>query len=96
MKNKHFILSILKKIETLQPSLIAYAYKDSNDLGNKWWVIGVNDYLFYMKNERFNMLRKAWYKSGRARKITIIFAFCNLREKKMQELYNENNLLINI
>lgn len=97
MTEQAFILSILKAIEKLQDGVVAYAYKDGNSTGSiKWWTICVSDYDFYFGNDKFHALEKVWHEAA-VRKGTIVsFAYCLPLEKRLIQLLNQNNLIMNI
>ena len=97
MKIENFILSIIRKIEEIKPGIIAYAYKDGNETKTcVRWIVCVSDFDFYMNDSRFKTLSKAWHAAGKARKEKIIFCYCSPKEKKLAELAESDNLIMNI
>lgn len=98
MKDEHFILNIVKKIENLKEGVISYAYKNSDlNKSSSWWEISVSDYDLYVKDIRFKKLMKAWYKIADANKIKIVF-ICGWvpTEERLIELANDDNLILNV
>lgn len=97
MKIDDFILSVIRKIESLKEGVIAYGYIDGND--NKthtWYCVCLSDYDMYMSDKRFKALSKAWNKAGKSLGIKLIFAYCNPSEEKLGKLLEENNLFLNV
>ncbi len=98
MKIESFILSILKKVESMKEGVIAYAYKTGNaPMTHTWWEISVSDFDLYMNDKRFKTLTNAWHKAGVAMGHKIIFV-CGWipTEEKLVKLAEENNLILNI
>lgn len=91
MKIYKFILSIIKKIESMKQGLIAYSYFDG-----RWHWICLNDFDFYMKNEKFKALSKAWHKVAKTMGIEITFAYCEPKEETLAKLADEDNLILNV
>lgn len=91
MKGKAFILSIIKKLESLVDGMVVYAYKECS-----WYSICLSDYDYYFHNQRFKTLSKAWHKAAVARGFKISFAYCNPLESKLKKLADEDNLIINV
>lgn len=98
MKIETFILNILKKIESLQDGVIAYAYKTGNaPMTHTWWEVSVSDFDLYMNNPRFKALSKAWHKAAEAQGNKIVFV-CGWipTEEKLAKLAEEDNLILNV
>lgn len=98
MKIENFILSILKKVESLKDGVIAYAYKSGNvPMTHTWWEISVSDFDLYMNDKRFKSLSNAWHKAAKAQGHKIIFV-CGWMptEEKLAKLAEEENLILNI
>lgn len=96
MKIENFILNIIRKIESLDDSVIAYAYQESNESKtHTWWEIACDNVDMYLKDERFKMLKEACYKTVGSQGVKIIFVACEAKEEKLIKLLEENNLLIN-
>lgn len=94
---KHFILNIVKKIETLNPDLFVYAYRSGNvPMTNVWWQISVSDYNFY-KSEQFSNFCRVWHKVAKTRGLKIIFV-CGWipKEEELIRLTEENNLIMTL
>lgn len=92
-----FIQSILAKCESMRPGVIAFAYQNGNATGtHKWIEVCVSDFDLYSQDQRFKTLRKAWYKVAEKQHIRLVFAFCSPKEKKLCELAESGNLLMNI
>ena len=97
MKPRKYILTIIKRIETLYPNVICYAYLDGNEpMTHRWWSLCISDYNVYMNDERFKKLSSAWHKGAIAQGIKLIFFYCNPQEKKLFELADKDNLIMNI
>lgn len=98
MKIEKFILNILKKIESLQDGIIAYAYKTGNvPMTHTWWEISVSNYELYMHDKRFKTLKNAWHKAALAQGHKIIFVCgCIPTEERLSKLADEDNLILNI
>lgn len=92
MSKESFILSIVKKIESLKEDTVAYGYKT-----DKWWEISVSDFNLYMNDERFKRLSNAWHKAAKAKGFKLIFV-CGWvpSEQKLLELAESDNLILNI
>ena len=91
MKETAFILSIIKKLESLVDGMIVYAYKERS-----WYSICLSDYDYYFHDHRFNTLSRAWHKAAVARGFRISFAYCKPLESKLKKLADEDNLIINV
>ena len=97
MKIDEFIMSIIRKIESLKEGVIAYAYKDGNEnMTHTWYCVCLSDYEMYMNDKRFKALSKAWHTAGKAFGIKVIFAYCNPLEEKMGKLQYDGNLFLNV
>ena len=97
MRIENFILSIVKKLEDTYPGVIAWAHKDWNAPRTyEWWCICITDFEIYMHDKRFKTLTHAWHAAGKARKINMVICYCSAKEKKLNELAEENNLIMNI
>ena len=94
---KAFIFEIVRKTESLRDRLIAYAYADRAvpSAPEIWWIC-VSDYDFYREDQRFKALCKAWHKAARARGINLSIVYCNPLEKKLNQLANDGNLILNV
>lgn len=98
MKIEKFILNILKKIESLQDGIIAYAYKSSNEtFTNIWWEISISSFEVYMHNKRFKTLSRAWCKAAQLHGYKIVFV-CGFMptEVKLMRLAERDNLILNV
>lgn len=98
MNVQKLILTIIKQIERLDPTLFVYGYQNSNlPHSNTWYEISVSDYEFYMNDERFKSLEKKWGKIAKNSRVKIIFV-CGWKptEERLVKLMNENNLILNI
>lgn len=97
MRIENFILSIVKKLEVTYPGVIAFAHKDWNaPRTNEWWDVCITDYGIYATDNRFKTLTRAWHAAGKARGVKIIFCYCSAKEKNLEKLAEENNLIMNI
>ena len=94
---KAFIFDIVRKTESLRDGIVAYAYAEQAvpSAPEIWWVC-VSDYDFYREDQRFKALCKAWHKAARALGINLSIAYCNPLEKKLNQLANADNLILNI
>lgn len=86
-----FLMSIIRKIESLQEGLITYAFFDS-----PWYWFCLNDFEFYMHNRCFNNLTKVWHKVSKTLNIRIVFVYKEPSEDFLLKKANENNLYLNI
>ena len=91
MKEKAFILSIIKKLESLVDGMVVYAHKECS-----WYSICLSDYDYYFNDQRFKTLSRAWYKAASARGFKISFAYCKPLESKLKKLAYEDDLIINV
>lgn len=98
MKIESFILSILKKVESLKDGVIAYGYKSGNEpMTHTWWEISVSDFDLYMNDKRFKNLSKAWHAAAKQQGHKIIFV-CGWMptEEKLAKLAEKDNLILNV
>jgi hypothetical protein len=97
-KKEDFILSVIKKIETMQEGIIAYGFFTGNlDMSYTWYQINVSDYNFYMKDERFKKMSTVWHKAAKARGFLLVFVMgWYPKEQNLLELADKNNLILNI
>lgn len=97
MKIENFVLGIIKKIETMNNGVIAFAYKAGNfPMTHVWYEIAVSDYDFYSGDKRFKTLTSAWSKAAKAQGKKIIFVCRRPIEKQLANLASEGNLILNI
>lgn len=95
--NNAFLLSILKKIESLKEGVICYATEDHYPDGtHRWWWIAVDDYNFYSQDWKYKSLMNAYGKAAKARGLNIAFCYCSVSEDSLMKLANESNLILNI
>ena len=94
---KAFIFDIVRKTESLRDGIVAYAYAEQAvpSAPEIWWVC-VSDYNFYLEDQRFRVLCNAWHKAAMARGINLSIAYCNPMEKRLNQLANADNLILNI
>ena len=85
------LLQICKRIETINPGCIAYAYKDG-----LWWMVAVDDYEFYMHSDKMKALRANWHKVFSAKKQKLVFCYRNPNEKLLKSLAEADNLIMNV
>ena len=98
MKIESFILSILKKVESMKEGVVAYSYKIGNaPMTHVCWEISVSDFDLYMNDKRFKTLSNAWHKAAKAKGHKIIFV-CGWMptEEKLVKLMEEDNLILNV
>lgn len=98
MEAEKFILSVLKKIESLKDGVIAYAYKTGNaTMTHTWWEVSVSDFDLYMNDKRFKNLSNAWHKAAIVHNVRLVFV-CGWvpTEERLSKLADENNLILNI
>jgi len=97
MKGSDFVQGIISKIESMNKSVIAFAYTNGNVTGtHKWWEICIDDYDMYSKDTRYKTLKNAWHKAARARNIKLLFCYRKPDEKMLTKLMEENSLLMNV
>ena len=94
---KAFIFDIVRKTESLRDGIVAYAYAEQSvpSAPEIWWVC-VSDYNFYLEDQRFRALCNAWHKVAKARGINLSITYCNPMEKRLNQLANADNLILNI
>lgn len=98
MGKESFLLSVVKKIESLKDGIISYGYLTGNiDMTYTWWQISVSDYDLYMHDERFKRLARAWHKIAESKGFKLIFV-CDWipKEEKLVKLAEEGNLILNV
>lgn len=96
MRIENFILSIVKKLEATYP-VISFAYKDCNSTNTyEWWWICMTNYEVYVQDKRFKILSDAWRAAAKARGIKIVFCYCSAKEKFLEKLAKEDNLIMNV
>lgn len=92
-----FIKGILAKCESLRPDVIAYAHQDSNSVKTHFWTtVCVSDMDMYFNDNRFKALTRAWHKVAQKQGFKLIFCYCNPKEKKLAELAEQGNLILNV
>lgn len=97
MKIENFVFGIVKKIEAIKDGVIAFAYKAGNSpMTHVWYEIAVSDYDFYSGDKRFKTLTSAWHKAAKAQGKEIIFVCRTPKEKQLEKLASEGNLILNI
>ncbi len=80
----------------MKTGIICWCFLDGNDSGTQtFWNVSCSDYKFYLEDERFDKLRKVWREAGKKRGMKIVFSACAPNEKKLFELSEKDNLLIN-
>lgn len=95
--NYNFLKAVLRKIEEMKDGVVAWAYFTGNvPMTNTWWEVAVSDYDLY-QDRRLKSYMNAWHKIGRKRGIKIVFV-CGWmpKEKKLAELAQADNLIMNI
>lgn len=98
MNARKLILTIIKQVERLDPTLFVYGYQTANaPRTHVWWEISVSNFEFYMHNESFRKLANQWYKVAKSKGIKVIFV-CGWKpkEERLVQLMEENNLILNI
>lgn len=97
MSAENFIFAIVRKLENIYPGTIAFAYRDWNGpRTHGWWCICISDLDVYMNDKRFKVLCAAWRKAGRARGNNVVFCACTPHEKKLNQLAQAGNLIMNV
>lgn len=96
MKEKSFILKIVKSIERKFDRLIVWAYRNSNENGTYcWWEIAVSNYDVYTDN-KFKKIMDVWYKIANRKGIKIIFCCGWIPKEKQLVSLQEKDLILNI
>ncbi len=98
MNAQKLILTIIKQIERLDPTLFVYGYQTANESKTYiWWEISVSNFEFYMHDETFRKIANHWRNIAKNKGIKVIFV-CGWKpsEKCLVKLMNENNLVLNI
>lgn len=94
MTKYDFILSIVKQIED-KFGIICYAHEEP--WGERIvWHICLSDYDIYMGNKTFKLLCNAWHKIAKNKGLKLLFCYANPIEKKLLELAEADNLIMNI
>ena len=92
-----FIRSVLAKCVSLRPDLIAWAHEDGNRTGtHKWTMVCVSDFDMYFHDQRFKALTRAWHTVAAKKGFKLVFCYCSPKEKKLAELAEQDNLIMNI
>lgn len=98
MNARRLILTIIKQVERIDTTLFVYGYQIANEPRTRmWWEISVSSFEFYMHNETFRKIANQWCNIAKSKGIKVIFV-CGWKptEKRLVELMNENNLILNI
>lgn len=92
MNARKLILTIIKQVECIDPTLFVYGYQTAN-----WWEISVSNFEFYLHNETFRKIVNQWYNIAKSKGIKVVFV-CGWKptEERLVKLMNENNLILNI
>lgn len=94
MSERSIVFKIVKIIESEFPNVIAYAYLDNNtSMTETWWSICIDNWELYHSAE-FKEFSSGCRKQLK-KKIKLLFCYCNPLEKKLLQLAEDNNLLIN-
>lgn len=97
MRIENFILSIVRKLETIYPGTIAFAHREWNGPRTYgWWCVCISDLNIYMNDKRFKVLCSAWRKAGKARGVNVVFCACMPHEKNLNKFAEEENLIMNV
>lgn len=97
MGRLRFIRGILAKCESLRDGVIAYAYHESNSIGTHvWTTVCVSDLDMYFNDQRFKSLTRVWRKAAEKQGFKLVFCYCNPKEKKLAELAERDNLVMNV
>ena len=85
MKIESFILSILKKVESMKEGVVAYSYKTGNaPMTHVWWEISVSDFDLYMNDKGSRLYRMLGIKLLKLRVIkSYLFAVGYLLRKNL-------------
>lgn len=98
MNARKLILTIIKQVERIDPTLFVYGYQTANESRTHiWWEISVSNFEFYIHNETFLKIVKQWHNITKGKGINVIFV-CGGKptEERLVKLMNENNLILNI
>ncbi len=95
MTKEDFILDILQKLEN-NFGCISFSYKHFVDNKVAWYWIAIDDYEVYKTNRNFSVLTNAWHKISKQRDMKLVFCCQSVQDKFIEELYNNNNLIMNV
>ena len=97
VKNVAFIRGVLAKCESLRNGVVAYAHEEKNSTGTyRWTEVCVSDLDMYFNDQRFKALTRAWHTVALKKRFKLIFCYCNPKEKRLAELAEKDNLIMNI
>jgi hypothetical protein len=82
------ILAVLQALEKIYKGIITFSYKEG-----ECWFIAIDDYDIYF-SEKFKTLCANWRKVFNGKKI--IFCYLKPSEKKLVELSEQGNLIMNV
>ena len=96
MKERKAVYKVLQAIEDIFPDTIAYAYLDSNSTKTHvWWNVCIDNWdLYYSKD--FKEFTAEVHKRYKPHGIKLLFCYCYPLEKKLLELAEQDNLILNI
>ena len=56
----------------------------------------MTNYEVYVQDKRFKILSDAWRAAAKARGVKIVFCYCSAKEKFLEKLAKEDNLIMNV
>lgn len=96
MKAENFLLDVVCKLEA-RYECIACAYKEFRVDGTlAWWYVSIDNYEAYFKDSKFRVLAAAWRKIAEKNGFKIVFCYSAVSEKKLTELLENNDLIMNV
>ena len=96
MSQRSAVYKVVKKIEETFDDVIAYAYFDVNvSKTYTWWNVCISNYELYYSKE-FKEFSKAMHNKYEPKGVKLLFCYCNPIEKKLFELAEQENLIINL
>lgn len=95
MTKEDFILDILRKLEN-NFGCMSFSYKHFVDNKVAWYWIAIDDYGVYAKDRKFSVLTNAWHKISKQKNVKLVFCYQSVQDKFIEELYNNNNLIMNV
>jgi len=96
MNERGFVYKVVKNIESKFSGVISYAYLDFNiNKTYRWWCVCIDNYELYTSAE-FRNFANNWQKLSKKINAKIVFVYCIPKEKKLIELSENNNLIMNV
>lgn len=96
MSERSTVLKIVKAVESEFEDVIAYAHLDGNAPKTyTWWNVCISNYELYC-SKGFKEFSKAMHNKYEPKGVRLLFCYCNPIEKKLFELAEQENLIMNL